>query len=104
VLIVLTDQPDVSADSLGRIAAIWRRQPARAVAAGYGDGFGVPAILPRRLLRGVNELDGDVGAKALLGKAGSGTVVVDMPEARFDVDTSEDLSRMAYDAGKRRSG
>lgn len=98
---MLTDQPGVSACSLGRLASAWRRQPARAVAAGYGGGSGVPAILPRRLLRGVNELDGDVGAKALLSKA-SGTVVVDMPEAGVDVDTSEDLSLVANNAGQRR--
>lgn len=96
VLIVLTDQPGVNASSLGRLTAAWRRHPSRAVAAGYGNGPGVPAILPRRLLRGLRELQGDMGAKAVLSEGGSNTLLVDMPEAAFDVDTSEDLSRLTY--------
>ncbi len=96
VLIVLTDQPYVNAFSLGRLTAAWRRHPSRAVAARYPNGPGVPAILPRRLLHSLRELQGDMGAKTILDQAGSNTLLVDMPEAAFDVDTSEDLSLLTY--------
>jgi len=94
VLVLLTDQPGVGADSLQRLVEAWQRQPSRAVAAGYDGGLGVPAILPRRVWPQVRELEGDVGAKAVLSDAGSNTVVLSMPEAAFDVDTSEDRRRL----------
>ena len=94
VLVLLTDQPGVGAGSLRRLVEVWQRQPGRAVAAGYEGRLGVPAILPRRVWRQVRELQGDVGAKAVLGDAGSNTMVLTMPEAAFDVDTSEDRQRL----------
>lgn len=94
VLVLLSDQPGVGAGSLQRLVAAWQRQPSRAVAAGYESGFGVPAILPRRVWRQLRELTGDVGAKAVLGNAGSNTMVLNMPEAAFDVDTHEDRRRL----------
>ncbi len=94
VLVLLTDQPGVGAGSLRRLVEVWQRQPSRAVAAGYEGGLGVPAILPRRAWRQVRELQGDVGAKAVLGDAGSNTMVLTMPEAALDVDTSEDRRRL----------
>jgi molybdenum cofactor cytidylyltransferase len=96
VLVLLTDQPGVGADSLQHLVEAWQRQPSRAVAAGYDGGLGVPAILPRRVWRQVRELEGDVGAKAVLSDAGSNTVVLSMPEAAFDVDTSEDRRRLQH--------
>ena len=96
VLVLLTDQPRVGADSLQRLVAAWQRQPSRAVAAGYDGGLGVPAILPRRVWRQVRELEGDVGAKTVLSDAGSNTRVLSMPEAAFDVDTSEDRRRVEH--------
>ena len=94
VLVLLTDQPGVRADSLQRLVEAWQRQPSRAVAAGYDGELGVPAILPRRVWRQVRELEGDVGAKAVLSNADSSTMVLAMPEAAFDVDTSEDRQRL----------
>ncbi len=94
VLVLLSDQPGLGSDSLQRLVAAWQRQPRRAVAAGYGGGLGVPAILPRRVWRQLRELTGDVGAKAVLGNAGSNTMVVNIPEAAFDVDTNEDRRRL----------
>jgi len=93
-LILLTDQPGVSAASLQRLATAWRRQPSRAVAAGYSGDLGVPAILPRRLFRDMSRLEGDVGARAVLRDPGSKTLVVDMQEAAFDVDTHDDRLRL----------
>jgi molybdenum cofactor cytidylyltransferase len=95
-LILLTDQPGVSSRSLQRLVDTWLRQPSRAVAAGYGDSLGVPAILPRRLFRDLTGIQGDAGAKTVLRKTDSRTVLVDMPEALFDIDTTEDRLRLAH--------
>jgi len=95
-LILLTDQPGVSTRSLQRLVDAWLRHPSRAVAAGYGDSLGVPAILPRRLFRYLTDIRGDTGAKAVLRKPDSRTLLVDMPEAAFDIDTTEDRLRFAH--------
>ncbi len=96
VLVVLTDQPYVSAGSLQRLADAWRRQPGRAVAAGYAGDIGVPAILPRRLWHEIESLEEDVGARALLRSPRSNTRVVDLPEAAYDVDTAADRRRLEH--------
>jgi molybdenum cofactor cytidylyltransferase len=94
VLILLTDQPNVTARNLSGLVNTWRRQPHRALASGYANGFGVPAILPIRLRPAIRKLTGDMGAKAVLGQATSKTMVVDMPQAAFDIDTADDYQRL----------
>ena len=93
-MILLTDQPAVSPASLRRLTDAWQRQPKRAVASGYAGGFGVPAILPRRLWPRLRQLDGDTGARAVLREAIAETLVVDIPEAEFDIDTEQDWQRL----------
>jgi molybdenum cofactor cytidylyltransferase len=94
VLFALSDQPLVDARSLARLVAAWRRRPAHAAAARYSGRLGVPAILPRSRLRALGTLTGDEGARRLLAAA-SNVTAVEMPEAAFDIDTREDLDRLA---------
>jgi CTP:molybdopterin cytidylyltransferase MocA len=93
VLVLLTDQPEVGAAALRRLIAAWRRRPSLPAAARYAGRVGVPAILPRRTWRAVRELDGDVGARALLRDAAEVTLVA-MPEAELDIDTPADAARL----------
>ena len=94
VLVMLSDQPAVTAAVLRRQIDGWRRRPNVAAAARYSRGIGVPAILPRRLWRQLRELAGDVGARAILRSLAEITAV-DMPEAELDIDTAEDLKKLA---------
>ena len=96
VLVLLSDQPDLRAASLQRLVDAWQRRPGQPVAAGYAGDFGVPAILPRRLWPQLRSLEGDTGAKAVLRSVGSRMRIVTMPEAAFDVDTSEDRRRVEH--------
>jgi molybdenum cofactor cytidylyltransferase len=93
VLILLADQPRIRARVLARLVHAWRARPARAAAAAYGGGFGVPAILPRRLWRRAARLRGDAGARALLAAEHTLTLVP-LPEAELDVDTEDDLLKL----------
>jgi len=93
-LILLTDQPNVTTRNLRGLVDSWRRQPHRAIAAGYAGGFGVPAILPLRLRPAIRKLTGDMGAKAVLALPTSKTVIVDIPQAAFDIDTTDDHQRL----------
>ncbi len=50
-LVALTDQPALQVDHLLALCDAWRAQPQRAVASAYADVLGVPALLPRDLVR-----------------------------------------------------
>jgi molybdenum cofactor cytidylyltransferase len=90
VCVGLADQPLVGADAYRRLAAAHRDGAALAVAT-YAGRRGNPVLLARPLWTEARRLDGDVGARALMGRhdvvevdcAGTGTPA--------DVDTLDDL-------------
>jgi CTP:molybdopterin cytidylyltransferase MocA len=94
-MLLLADQPAVSADDLRRLAGTWRKQPQYIAAALYSGTIGVPAIFPRTLFRELAQLRGDVGARALLRRNADRVVRVSMPSAAVDLDTPEDLLAIA---------
>lgn len=97
-MLLLADQPAVSADDLRRLAGTWRKQPQYIAAALYAGAPGVPAIFPRSLFQELAQLRGDQGARALLRRNLDRLVRVPMPGAALDIDTPEDL--LAVEAPK----
>jgi molybdenum cofactor cytidylyltransferase len=95
VMLLLADQPSITADDLRRLAGSWRKQPQQIAAALYGGSCGAPAIFPRSSFRALSELRGDKGAQALLMRDPDRVVRVPMPSAAIDVDTPEDLLALA---------
>ena len=94
-MLLLADQPLVSADDLRRLAGTWRKQPQYIAAALYSGTTGVPAIFPRSLFQALLQLRGDAGARALLRRNTDRVVRVPMPSAAIDIDTPEDLLAVA---------
>lgn len=90
-LLMLADQPAVSADDLRRLAGTWRKQPQYVAAALYSGTTGVPAIFPRSMFPELAQLRGDQGARAILRRNSDRLVRVPMASAAIDVDTPEDL-------------
>jgi len=101
-LVLAVDQPLVGAAALTRLVAAWRRRPQVPAAALYEGHAGVPAVLPRRRWRALQSVRGDEGARALLRRS-SALTLVDMPEAAFDVDTPDDVRRLAPTRAERTS-
>jgi molybdenum cofactor cytidylyltransferase len=91
VLLMLADQPAVTAEDLRRLVGTWHRQPQYIVAAHYDGITGVPAIFPREDFRALAALRGDAGARALLKRGGERIVRVPLQAAAIDIDTPEDL-------------
>lgn len=91
VLLMLADQPGVSAEDLRRLAGAWRRQPDSILAAQYSGIAGVPAIFPRWAFRDLAGLRGDRGAQALLKRHVDRVARLPMPSAAVDIDRPEDL-------------
>jgi len=94
VLMMLADQPAVSADDLRRLAGAWRRQPTFIIASFYESTTGVPAIFPRSVFTPLTELRGDQGARHLIHRLRDRVVRVPMSVAAIDIDTPEDLLRL----------
>jgi molybdenum cofactor cytidylyltransferase len=99
VLLMLADQPAVTADDLRRLVGAWRRQPQHIVAAHYAGTAGVPAIFPREDFATLGALRGDAGARVLLKRGGDRVVRVALPSAAIDIDTPEDLQNLHNSSG-----
>jgi molybdenum cofactor cytidylyltransferase len=93
-LLMLADQPAVTADDLRRLVHAWRRQPRCIIAAHYAGTAGVPAIFPREDFAALSGLRGDAGARALLKRGDDRLVRVPLPGAALDIDTPEDLLQL----------
>jgi molybdenum cofactor cytidylyltransferase len=93
-LVLLTDQPFVTANDLERLIAAWARHPQRAAASRYDGRLGIPAILPRGLWRDAKRASGDVGARAVLRRPGARITTVSLPAAGIDIDTKDDLAAL----------
>ncbi|MGN6189628.1 MAG: nucleotidyltransferase family protein [Conexibacter sp.] len=100
IVVTLGDQPHVSAASIARVLAAWDEQ-VDAVRASFEGTPGHPVLLARSLYDAVEELRGDVGARALLDERASVRLVDCGAEAVLDVDTPESL---AIDARSEPSG
>lgn len=90
-LIVLADQPKVTAACLRRLVAAWHSQPRHIIASRYSAVTGVPAIFPRWCFEELTALRGDVGARAIIARHEDRVVPILLPEARIDIDRPEDL-------------
>lgn len=91
VLVLLCDQPFISAADLQGLVASWRQFPEHIAACRYGDSIGVPAIFPRRLFANLRNLSGDSGARGIIAAELPTVTLVDCPAAGQDIDRQRDL-------------
>lgn len=89
-LLMVCDQPRVSATHLATLAALWQNAPSRPAAAAYDGLPGVPAIVPRSWFVRLQALQGDEGARGIL-RSDPDVQLLDLPEAAIDIDTPDDL-------------
>ncbi len=95
ILIMLADQPGVTASDLAALVAGWRENTSHRVAAEYAGIAGAPAIFPRADFGLLAGLRGDRGARQVLLDGGAPLRLVPMPNAAFDIDTVQDLEAFA---------
>ena len=90
VLIMVCDQPLVSAELLNRITAAHKKTNAPVVASRYADTLGVPALFNRSLFPQLLELKETGGAKKIIKHFENEAVAVLFEEGKFDIDTPDD--------------
>jgi molybdenum cofactor cytidylyltransferase len=91
VLVTVTDQPHLTANSFSRLLTAHHQATTPATAAFYANRPGVPAIFRRTLFPTLAALTADQGARSLLTHLGPQLTTLPLPEAAFDLDTPADL-------------
>ena len=89
VLVALCDQPALSSEIIGQLAAL-HRATGRIAAARYGGRNGAPAVFGRRHFAALGALGGDEGARKLLNGEPDSVAAADLPEMGVDLDTPDD--------------
>ena len=94
-LVVLCDQPALTAGHLARLVDVWTAEPTFAAASGYAGTVGVPAVLPREWFPRLMTARGDRGARDLLRENGREIRVVPDERLAQDVDRPEEAAGLS---------
>ncbi|MFQ5548034.1 MAG: NTP transferase domain-containing protein [Woeseia sp.] len=92
ILILMADQPLITADHLRSLKGAWTNNPDDIVVSEYAGIQGPPVIFPAQCFGSLAKLEGDQGARSLL----SDYPVTGIPfdDAAADVNTPEDLAKL----------
>ena len=99
VVIMLCDQPLISAQFLDRLIAVHHSSAKGIVATEYGGQAGVPALFSRRYFPELAALRGSRGAQPVIVKYAKDAGRIPLPEAAIDIDEHEDIQRLVRLAG-----
>lgn len=92
-VVLLADQPGISAEHVRALIDAFRSEPSPIVRLAFDDGPG-PALLARSIYADASALEGDTGARALIAaRPGEVREVRFAGPAPRDVDTAEDLPK-----------
>ena len=94
VVIMLCDQPLITAATLNQLVKVHRTENRGIVACEYEDTLGVPALFSRKYFPELAGLAGDQGARKIIVKHNNNLSRIPAPEAAFDVDRLEQAARL----------
>ena len=94
VVIMLSDQPRVTAGLLQRLASAYLPESESIVASAYSGTFGPPLLLDRHFFPLLHSLSGDEGAKRVLRDFHDRMSLIDFPDGSIDLDTPDDLAQL----------
>jgi len=92
-VILVCDQPAVTADHILRLVRARSESGAALAASRYGGTYGAPAAFGRGLFRELSLLEGASGAKQIIRKYESQAHFIELPDGDVDLDTFEDVFR-----------
>jgi len=93
-VLLLCDQPHVTAEVISGLVAAHRANGSPVVASVYGGSFGVPALFARALFAELARLEGAAGAKRVIKRHAAEAHFLPFPGGEVDVDTPDDFSRL----------
>jgi molybdenum cofactor cytidylyltransferase len=100
-IVLLGDQPFVSAAILRALIDAWQGGGACIVAPSYRGQRGNPVLFERALFPELQQISGDQGARELLQRRRADVRLVEIDDDRplIDIDTPEDYARASQDSG-----
>ncbi len=98
VLVLLADQPLITAAHVAALIDKWSGDEQEIVATSYADTTGVPALFPVACFDQLAALDSDQGARALLNDSQFCVRKIEFEDAAIDIDTVADLARISRNA------
>jgi CTP:molybdopterin cytidylyltransferase MocA len=93
LLLLLADQPLVTASHLEQLVATWAHAPDDVTATSFAETSGPPVIFPGRSFAELGQLRGDRGARELL-TADHRVHTVRLEDAATDIDVPEDIDHL----------
>lgn len=97
VLLMVCDQPHVSANLLKEIIQTQKETGKPIVACNYGNTLGTPALFSQKYFPELLQLRGDEGAKKIIQQHGEERAIVFFPGGTIDIDTPADYNRLQDD-------
>ena len=94
VLLMVCDQPRLTAEHLSRMLERFRETGTIAVASVYEGKRGIPAIFPRQAFSELLALRGDKGARGLLSDPHRKVLEIALEGGEVDIDRPEDISHL----------
>ena len=94
VIIMLADQPLVTAAHIGQIIEKWGNDPDAIVATRYSGVDGPPVLFGHSYFAELCELEGDAGARQVLQAHQYAVRTVEFAPAAIDIDTPDDLKAL----------
>ena len=94
VVVMVCDQPFVSADLIEQLVKSFRQTSAPIIASSYGETIGVPALFSRQIFPELMLLEADNGAKKIIYKHRKNVVMIAFEAGATDVDTEQDYSNL----------
>ncbi len=93
IVILVCDQPYLTAEHLNLLITTHRTSKATIVASAYASTTGVPALFDKSMFAELLELKDDQGAKKILEKHAGSIVEIKFPSGEIDIDTPSDYAR-----------
>jgi molybdenum cofactor cytidylyltransferase len=98
IVVLLADQPMVTAEHVAALIARWSGDEREIVASAYANTCGVPALFASGSFEKLGALTGDQGARKLLDDPEFEVRLVEFEDGATDIDTIEDLARLSRNA------
>lgn len=89
-ILIVCDQPYVSAMVLDKLVETSRRTNKGIVASAYAGTLGTPVLFLTKYFEKLLELTGDSGAKMLMGEFSGDVATIDFPLGEVDIDNMQD--------------
>jgi molybdenum cofactor cytidylyltransferase len=93
-VIMLVDQPMVTASVIDALLARWQKGESTIVASGYGGSFGPPLLFDARHFGELSALTGRAGAKTVVQNHLASTAMIPFPDGAIDIDLPADADRL----------